>query len=101
MFCKSGKNISTIFNQSSQNIFQVLKFNTTLFSYIGPNLVFPKVCITCADMNRNYTYVYEGTCLNVYDVKFKSTELLQYSSKNARTPDYSLEELYNEFQVRL
>lgn len=54
---------------------QVLKFNVTLFSYIGPNLVILQECITCADMNRNYTHAYEGICLNVYDVKFKSTEL--------------------------
>lgn len=87
MLRKINKNISTISNQSFQNIFQVLKFNATLLSYIGPNLVFLQECITCAAVNRNSTCVHEGTRLNVSDVKFNSTELPQYSSKNAKTPD--------------
>lgn len=76
--CASNKNISTISYQSSQNIFQAQKHNETLFSYVGPNLVFIQACITPADKNRNCTHSFEGSCLilSVYVrkiVKFNST----------------------------
>lgn len=76
--CASNKNISTISYQSSQNIFQAQKHNETLFSYVGPNLVFIQACITPADKNRNCTHAFEGSCLilSVYVrkiVKFNST----------------------------
>lgn len=80
VFCASNKNMSTISNQSSQNIFQAQKHNETLFSYVGPNLVFIQACITPADKNRNCTDSFEGSCLilSVYvrkTVKFNSTVL--------------------------